>query len=108
MTWRVNNQEAGQLQFELLLSVLHDSDMMRQILPREVSCTDLLRDTTSLVCLHVRFTQFVENERLSRVYVTHDADNGTAELFIFRTTFLAGIPTRALSTGSRGSSFTTH
>ena len=49
--------------------------MFLQVFRREVGRTDLLRDTTSFIGLNVSFTQFIKDQSLSGIDVTHDADN---------------------------------
>ena len=56
--------------------------MVLQILFWEVSCTDLLRDTTGFTCLHLRPPQLIKDQRLSRIDVTHDADDWATKLFV--------------------------
>ena len=74
VTWGVDDEEAWDFQSKLF-SALHDLDMMRQVLLREVRRANLLRDTTSFIRLNVRLSQLVKDERLSRVDVTHDTDD---------------------------------
>jgi len=49
--------------------------MLLKILRREVSGTDLLGDTASLIGLDICFSQFVQDQGLARIDVTHNADN---------------------------------
>lgn len=75
MTWGVNDEEAWELQVEGFPS-LHHIDMFLQVLLWEVGGTDLLSDSTRLVCLYVSLSQTVKNQGFSRVDVTHDTDDG--------------------------------
>jgi len=79
MTWGVDHEEARDFEVEGL-AICHDLNVLAKVVLREVSCADLLRDAACLVRLHVRFSEFVEDESLACVYVAHNADNGAAQL----------------------------
>lgn len=57
--------------------------MILQIFLWEKCSTNLLSDSTCLSCLNFRFSQLIKNKCLSCIYMTHDANDWTAELFIF-------------------------
>ena len=80
MAWSIDDQEAWQLQFEVTHARRHDVNVLLQIVRREVSGTNLLRDTASFVGLDISLAQLVENQSLARVDVTHDTDDGAAQL----------------------------
>lgn len=81
VAWRVDDEEAGQLQVELL-SVIHALQEFNQICLREPGCTDLLGNTASLAGLDVGSSKFVKDERLACVDVTHDTNDRTSELLL--------------------------
>ena len=80
MAWGIDDQEAWQLQFEVSHARLHDVNVLLQIVRREVGGTNLLSDTASFVSLHISLAQLVENQCLACVDVTHDTDDGAAQL----------------------------
>ena len=79
MTWCVDDEEAWNLKIEFF-SVLHNCNMILKVFFREVSGTDLLSDSTGFVSLDIGFSEFIKNKCLARVDVTHDTDDGTAQL----------------------------
>ena len=84
MAWSVDDEEAWQFEVKLF-ATLHVCNVPLQVLLREVSGTDLLSDTTGFIGLHIRLSQLIQDEGLTCVDVTHDANDWTAKLSsIFR------------------------
>lgn len=64
--------------------------MFLKIIPWEVSRSDLLGNTTGFTGLNVGTTKLVQNEGLTSVDVTQDANNWAAKLLLkFNTSSLA-------------------
>lgn len=49
----------------------------------EVGGTDLLCDTSSLIGLHIGLPELVQDQRLTRIDVTHDADDRAPQRFAY-------------------------
>lgn len=58
VTWSVDDQEAWDFKVDLFPRS-HSLEELRQILLREVSCTDLLGDSASLSSLHIGLSQLI-------------------------------------------------
>ena len=69
MARSINNKEPGNLQINIY-SVLHSINHVLNIVLREISCTNLLCDTTCFASLNVGFPKFIKNECLTCIYVT--------------------------------------
>ena len=67
-----------------------------KIFGREVGGTDLLSDTTCLTSLDFCLSELVKDKRFSRIDVTHDTHDWTAEFACFSTLLIALLPTSSL------------
>ena len=74
--------EAGELEAELFTS-RHHIDMLLQVIGREVSRTNLLRDTTGFIGLDVCLAELVENKSLASIDVTHDTNDRATKFLRF-------------------------
>jgi len=105
VTGGVNDEEAGQFQVKWF-SALHHVNVILQVHLWEVSGTDLLSDTTRLVCLHISLSQTVKNQCFSSIDVTHDTNDGTSEVLCFLrrlSTLLSGFEKGHLALSSSSS-----
>ena len=88
---RVNNQKAGDLIFDLI-NVIKLIKVLFEVFPGEIRGTDLLSDTASFASLHVGLAQLVKDQRLARVDVAHDANDGAAQFLWLLLLLKVGCP----------------
>jgi len=78
----INNKEAGNLKVEWL-ALSNDIQMLLQVLPRKVSSTNLLSDTTCFASLDICFSKFVKNQGFASIYVAQNTDDWAAQISLF-------------------------
>lgn len=79
MTRRVDDEETWQLQINIDSTIGHFHHIFN-IVSREIRGTDLLSDTAGLASLHICLSELVEDQRLTRIYVTEDANDWATQL----------------------------
>ena len=90
VTWCINDKESWNFKIKFF-SMFHDRDVMLKVIFWEVSSTNLLSDTSCFIGLNVCFSELIKDKRLTRVYMTHDTNDGTTQ-FLSRLGFTSVLP----------------